>query len=32
METLRTMFGPGIPVPMDALVTRCASDPHALGS
>ncbi|MBD2424876.1 FAD-dependent oxidoreductase [Phormidium sp. FACHB-1136] len=32
METLKTIFGVDIPDPMDAQMTRWASDPFALGS
>jgi len=32
METLKTIFGVDIPDPMDAQITRWASDPFALGS
>lgn len=32
MQTLRTMFGKGIPEPVDYQITRWASDPYSLGS
>lgn len=32
MKTLHMLFGPNIPDPLDAQVTRWASDPFALGS
>ena len=32
MGTLRTLFGAGIPAPLDAQITRWASDPFSLGS
>lgn len=32
MQTLRQMFGPGIPQPLDYQITRWASDPFALGA
>ena len=32
MQTLRTMFGQGIPEPVDYQITRWAADPFALGS
>ncbi|MEU6971473.1 FAD-dependent oxidoreductase [Kitasatospora aureofaciens] len=32
MATLRTMYGSGIPAPLDYQITRWASDPYALGS
>lgn len=32
MRTLRTMYGPSIPTPVDVQITRWASDPYALGS
>lgn len=32
MKTLRTIYGPGIPDPIDAQITRWASDPFAAGS
>ncbi|MFD0274207.1 flavin monoamine oxidase family protein [Kitasatospora sp. NPDC127111] len=32
MATLRTMYGSGIPAPLDHQITRWASDPYALGS
>lgn len=32
MGALRTMFGQSIPSPVDALVTRWATDPYALGA
>lgn len=32
MGALRTMFGQGIPAPVDALVTRWAADPYARGA
>ncbi len=32
MQTLRTMFGPSIPDPLDYQITRWASDPYARGS
>lgn len=32
MQTLRTVFGPDIPEPLDYQITRWASDPFALGS
>ena len=32
MQTLRKIFGPGIPDPESVLVTRWASDPFSLGS
>jgi monoamine oxidase len=32
MQTLRSIFGPGIPDPIDYQVTRWASDPFSLGS
>lgn len=32
MTTLRTIFGTGIPRPVDHLITRWAADPFALGA
>lgn len=32
MKTLRTVYGPGIPDPVDTQITRWASDPFARGS
>ena len=32
METLRTLFGPDIPAPIDYQITRWATDPFARGS
>lgn len=32
MRTLRTVYGSGIPAPIDVQITRWASDPYALGS
>ncbi len=32
MASLRTMFGPDVPSPVDALITRWASDPYARGA
>lgn len=32
MNTLRKLFGEGIPLPIDAQITRWSSDPFALGS
>jgi monoamine oxidase len=32
METLKTIFGDGIPEPIEAQITRWASDPFSLGS
>ncbi len=32
METLKTIFGDGIPQPIEAQITRWASDPFSLGS
>lgn len=32
MQTLRTLFGPGIPAPVDHQITRWAADPFARGS
>jgi monoamine oxidase len=32
MNTLRTIYGNGIPAPIDYQITRWASDPYALGS
>ncbi len=32
LDTLKTMFGPDIPNPVDVQITRWASDPFALGS
>lgn len=32
MQSLRTIFGPDIPDPVDHLITRWAADPFALGS
>lgn len=32
METLKTIFGPNIPDPIDYQITRWATDPFALGS
>ncbi len=32
MQTLRTIFGDAIPDPLDAQITRWASDPYAFGS
>ena len=32
MATLRTIYGSGIPAPLDYQITRWASDPYALGS
>ncbi len=32
MATLRTIYGPDIPAPLDHRITRWASDPYAMGS
>ena len=32
MQTLRTLFGAGIPAPIDVQITRWAGDPFSLGS